>query len=45
MSEGWARAVLGAYRWTGAAAYPLIGGYVAWRASKGKEDPLRRRER
>ncbi|WP_311029805.1 lipid IV(A) 3-deoxy-D-manno-octulosonic acid transferase [Mesorhizobium koreense] len=45
MSEGWARAVLGAYRWTGAAAYPLIGGYVAWRASKGKEDPVRRRER
>src|SRR5690606_1783766 len=26
-------------------AYPLIGGYVAWRASKGKEETARRRER
>jgi hypothetical protein len=26
------------YRWAGAAAYPVVGGYVAWRASKGKED-------
>jgi 3-deoxy-D-manno-octulosonic-acid transferase len=45
MSERWARAILSAYRWTGAAAYPLIGGYVAWRASKGKEEHARRRER
>jgi 3-deoxy-D-manno-octulosonic-acid transferase len=45
MSERWARAILTTYRWAGAAAYPLIGGYVAWRASKGKEDPARRRER
>jgi 3-deoxy-D-manno-octulosonic-acid transferase len=45
MSERWARAMLTAYRWTGAAAYPLIGGYVAWRASKGKEEHARRRER
>ncbi len=45
MSERWARTMLTAYRWTGAAAYPLIGGYVAWRASKGKEEPARRRER
>ena len=29
----------------GAAAYPLIGGYVAWRASRGKEEPARRGER
>ena len=45
MSERWARAILTTYRWAGAAAFPLIGGYVAWRASKGKEDPARRRER
>lgn len=45
MSERWARAFLGAYRYAGAAAYPMVGGYVAWRASKGKEDRNRRRER
>lgn len=45
MSERWARAMLATYRWAGAAVYPLIGGYVAWRASKGKEDRARRRER
>lgn len=45
MSERWARAILTTYRWAGAAAYPVIGGYVAWRASKGKEDRSRRRER
>jgi 3-deoxy-D-manno-octulosonic-acid transferase len=45
MSERWARTALLTYRWVGAAAYPLIGGYVAWRASKGKEDRGRRRER
>ncbi|KAB2955777.1 MAG: 3-deoxy-D-manno-octulosonic acid transferase [Rhizobiaceae bacterium] len=45
MSERWARTILTTYRWVGAAAYPLIGGYVAWRASKGKEDRARRRER
>jgi 3-deoxy-D-manno-octulosonic-acid transferase len=45
MSERWARALLTTYRWAGAAAYPVIGGYVAWRATKGKEDPVRRRER
>jgi len=45
MSELWARAILTTYRWVGAAAYPAIGGYVAWRASRGKEDPARRRER
>jgi len=45
MSERWARAMLTAYRWAGAAAYPVIGGYVAWRASKGKEEHSRRRER
>lgn len=45
MSERWARAILTTYRWAGAAAYPMIGGYVAWRASKGKEDRSRRRER
>jgi 3-deoxy-D-manno-octulosonic-acid transferase len=45
MSERWARTILSTYRWAGAAAYPLIGGYVAWRASKGKEDRSRRGER
>lgn len=45
MSERWARTMLAAYRWAGAAAYPVIGGYVAWRASKGKEEHSRRRER
>ena len=45
MSERWARAILTTYRWAGAAAYPLIGTYVAWRASRGKEEHVRRRER
>lgn len=45
MSERWARIVLSAYRTVGSAAYPLVGGYVAWRATKGKEDRARRRER
>lgn len=45
MSEKWARTVLAGYRFAGAAAFPLVGPYVAWRASKGKEDPNRRRER
>src|SRR5690606_10903423 len=45
MSERWARAALATYRWAGAAAYPLIGTYVAWRASRGKEEHARRRER
>jgi 3-deoxy-D-manno-octulosonic-acid transferase len=45
MSERWARAVLSVYRWAGAGAYPLIGGYIVWRATKGKEEGARRRER
>jgi len=45
MSERWARALLTTYRLAGAAAYPLIGGYLAWRATRGKEDHSRRRER
>lgn len=45
MSERWARTVLGGYRWAGAAVYPLIGGYIVWRANKGKEDSNRRYER
>lgn len=45
MSERWARTILTTYRWVGATAYPLMGGYVAWRASKGKEDRTRRHER
>ncbi|MBZ0163243.1 MAG: lipid IV(A) 3-deoxy-D-manno-octulosonic acid transferase [Notoacmeibacter sp.] len=45
MSERWARSILWTYRWLGAAAYPFIGTYVAWRAANGKEDRQRRRER
>jgi 3-deoxy-D-manno-octulosonic-acid transferase len=45
MSERWARTVLMLYRCAGAAAYPLIGSYVAWRVAKGKEDRGRSRER
>ena len=45
MSERWARTMLSAYRFAGAAAYPLIGPYVAWRVSRGKEDRSRTRER
>ncbi|WP_274426966.1 lipid IV(A) 3-deoxy-D-manno-octulosonic acid transferase [Chelativorans sp. YIM 93263] len=45
MSERWARAILTTYRWAGAAAYPLVGSYIGWRVSKGKEDRLRRHER
>jgi 3-deoxy-D-manno-octulosonic-acid transferase len=45
MSERWARALLWGYRFAGATAYPLIGGYVAWRASQGKEENGRRKER
>ena len=45
MSERRARAILRTYRLAGSAIFPLIGGYVAWRASRGKEDRTRRRER
>lgn len=45
MSERWARAVLSGYRLAGSLAYPVIGTYVVWRSSKGKEDRTRRRER
>jgi len=45
MSERWARAILYGYRLAGAAAYPLIGTYVGWRARRGKEDRARRSER
>ncbi|MFC5386780.1 lipid IV(A) 3-deoxy-D-manno-octulosonic acid transferase [Aquamicrobium segne] len=45
MSVRSARALLGLYRYCGAAAYPLMGPYVAWRVSKGKEDKARIRER
>jgi 3-deoxy-D-manno-octulosonic-acid transferase len=40
-----ARAALGLYRMAGAAAYPMLGAYVTWRASRGKEELPRRRER
>lgn len=45
MSERWARTVLMLYRCAGAAAYPLMGSYVAWRSHRGKEDRSRSRER
>jgi 3-deoxy-D-manno-octulosonic-acid transferase len=45
MSERWARLVLSTYRWVGAAAFPIVGAYVAFRASKGKEERGRHGER
>jgi len=45
MSQRWARVVLNAYRLGGAAVYPLVGPYVGWRTSRGKEDRYRRKER
>ncbi|MBX3566673.1 MAG: lipid IV(A) 3-deoxy-D-manno-octulosonic acid transferase [Rhizobiaceae bacterium] len=45
MSTHWARAALSAYRLGGAVVYPLIGPYVAWRATLGKEEHARRGER
>ncbi|MEX3007153.1 lipid IV(A) 3-deoxy-D-manno-octulosonic acid transferase [Hoeflea sp. TYP-13] len=45
MSLGWARVSLTAYRWLGAAIYPFLGSYLAFRATKGKEEHSRRRER
>ncbi|MCQ8782042.1 lipid IV(A) 3-deoxy-D-manno-octulosonic acid transferase [Mangrovibrevibacter kandeliae] len=45
MSERWARTALAAYQRFGLLAYPLLGAYVGWRATRGKEDPQRRRER
>ena len=45
MSERWARTMLATYRLAGAAAFPLVGAYVGWRASRGKEDKARKRER
>ena len=45
MSLGWARVTLTAYRWLGAAIYPFVGSYLALRATKGKEEHSRRRER
>ncbi len=45
MSPLWARVALTSYRWLGAAVYPFLGSYLAYRATKGKEEPSRRRER
>lgn len=45
MSERWARTALSAYRLAGSAIYPFVGGYVSWRAGRGKEDHARRGER
>jgi 3-deoxy-D-manno-octulosonic-acid transferase len=45
MSERWARTALQTYRWLGSAIYPFIGTYLAVRASRGKEEHSRRRER
>lgn len=45
MSELWARTALQTYRWIGAALFPFMGTYVAIRASRGKEEHGRRRER
>ena len=45
MSPLWARFALTSYRWLGVAIYPFLGYYLAYRATKGKEEPPRRRER
>jgi 3-deoxy-D-manno-octulosonic-acid transferase len=45
MSERWARRLLSGYRLAGSVAFPVMGAYVAWRSSRGKEDHARRRER
>lgn len=45
MSNILARTILSGYRWTGAAVYPLLGPYLAYRAAKGKEERDRRSER
>ncbi len=45
MSQRWARNMLSAYRLLGTAAYPFIGPYIAYRASRGKEERARRGER
>lgn len=45
MSERWARAILTTYRWMGAGIYPIVGPYLAYRATKGKEEHKRRSER
>jgi 3-deoxy-D-manno-octulosonic-acid transferase len=45
MSIFLSRAVLSGYRWAGAAVYPLLGPYLAYRAAKGKEERERRNER
>lgn len=45
MSERWARTLLRTYGIAGAMAFPLVGAYVTWRSTKGKEDPRRKRER
>ncbi len=45
MSKGLARVALMGYRVAGVLAYPLTGGYLAYRTIKGKEDRQRRLER
>ncbi|HET7412910.1 MAG TPA: glycosyltransferase N-terminal domain-containing protein, partial [Pararhizobium sp.] len=45
MSSGWARVALTSYRWAGAAIYPFVGTYLAYRAARGKEERPRRNER
>ncbi|MFD1199858.1 lipid IV(A) 3-deoxy-D-manno-octulosonic acid transferase [Brucella gallinifaecis] len=45
MSERWARNMLSAYRILGSTAYPFIGAYISYRASRGKEERARRAER
>ena len=45
MTDIFSKAAMGAYRLAGSLAYPVVGPYVGYRVSKGKEDPLRRRER
>lgn len=45
MSSFLARSLLNTYRLAGAGIYPLLGPYLSYRASKGKEERARRYER
>ncbi|WAJ27696.1 3-deoxy-D-manno-octulosonic acid transferase [Antarcticirhabdus aurantiaca] len=45
MSDFLARAALATYRIAGSLGRPLVPPYVVWRASRGKEEGARRRER
>ncbi|MEM7301666.1 MAG: lipid IV(A) 3-deoxy-D-manno-octulosonic acid transferase [Pseudomonadota bacterium] len=45
MSDLWAQTALNTYRFAGSCLYPFVGGWIFWRARKGKENFARRGER